>query len=319
MIFKNAYLPEGCLYETERNHFYIGSLAGLERAMREDAILEASAMLCDEARNLHIGLCAGAVGIIPQSEVLSLRPGESGKDIAVLTRVGKKVCFKITGIDDSVSPVRVLLSRRAAQEECRTAYTSCLSPGDLIPARVTHTEPFGAFCDIGCGLISLLPVDAISVSRISSPADRLHNGMEIRAAVRTVDPESGRIYLSMRELLGTWEENTALFAPGQTVAGVIRSVESYGIFIELTPNLAGLAEVRDRERDLASIGHIAAVYIKSINPERMKVKLALVDSYKGNVTVPPLHYYVPQSVHHLDRWVYSPAPCARVVETVFDA
>ena len=319
MIFKNAYLPEGCLYETERNHFYIGSLAGLERAMREDAILEASAMLCDEARNLHIGLCAGAVGIIPQSEVLSLRPGESGKDIAVLTRVGKKVCFKITGIDDSVSPVRVLLSRRAAQEECRTAYTSCLSPGDLIPARVTHTEPFGAFCDIGCGLISLLPVDAISVSRISSPADRLHNGMEIRAAVRTVDPESGRIYLSMRELLGTWEENTSLFTPGQTVAGVIRSVESHGIFIELTPNLAGLAEVRDRERDLASIGHIAAVYIKSINPERMKVKLALVDSYKGNVTVPPLHYYVPQSVHHLDRWVYSPASCARVVETVFDA
>lgn len=319
MIFKNAYLPEGCLYETERNHFYIGSLAGLERAMREDAILEASAMLCDEARNLHIGLCAGAVGIIPQSEVLSLRPGESGKDIAVLTRVGKKVCFKITGIDDSVSPVRVLLSRRAAQEECRTAYTSCLSPGDLISARVTHTEPFGAFCDIGCGLISLLPVDAISVSRISSPADRLHNGMEIRAAVRTVDPESGRIYLSMRELLGTWEENTSLFTPGQTVAGVIRSVESYGIFIELTPNLAGLAEVRDRERDLASIGHIAAVYIKSINPERMKVKLALVDSYKGNVTVPPLHYYVPQSVHHLDRWVYSPASCARVVETVFDA
>lgn len=319
MIFKNAYLPEGCLYETERNHFYIGSLAGLERAMREDAILEASAMLCDEARNLHIGLCAGAVGIIPQSEVLSLRPGESGKDIAVLTRVGKKVCFKITGIDDSVSPVRVLLSRRAAQEECRTAYTSCLSPGDLIPARVTHTEPFGAFCDIGCGLISLLPVDAISVSRISSPADRLHNGMEIRAAVRTVDPESGRIYLSMRELLGTWEENTSLFTPGQTVAGVIRSVESYGIFIELTPNLAGLAEVRDRERDLASIGHIAAVYIKSINPERMKVKLALVDSYKGNVTVPPLHYYVPQSVRHLDRWVYSPASCARVVETVFDA
>lgn len=319
MIFKNAYLPEGCLYETERNHFYIGSLAGLERAMREDAILEASAMLCDEARNLHIGLCAGAVGIIPQSEVLSLRPGESGKDIAVLTRVGKKVCFKITGIDDSVSPVRVLLSRRAAQEECRTAYTSCLSPGDLIAARVTHTEPFGAFCDIGCGLISLLPVDAISVSRISSPADRLHNGMEIRAAVRTVDPESGRIYLSMRELLGTWEENTSLFTPGQTVAGVIRSVESYGIFIELTPNLAGLAEVRDRERDLASIGHIAAVYIKSINPERMKVKLALVDSYKGNVTVPPLHYYVPQSVHHLDRWVYSPASCARVVETVFDA
>ena len=42
-------------------------------------------------------------------------------------------------------------------------------------------------------------------------------------------------------MLGTWAENAALFSPGQTVTGVVRSVEDYGIFVELTPNLAGLA------------------------------------------------------------------------------
>ncbi len=314
----NIYMPEGCLYETEKNRSYIGCLQGLERAMREQVILEAPALLCDEGRNLHVGLCVGTKAVIPREEVLSLLPGELGKDIAYLTRVGKKVCFKVTEIDDSVYPVSVKLSRRAAQEECRAAYIDRLEPGDLVHARVTHTESFGAFCDIGCGIVSLMPVDAISVSRISSPADRLRNGMQIQAVVRTKDAESGRIYLSMRELLGTWEENAGRFRAGQTVSGVIRSVESYGIFIELTPNLAGLAEVRDRETDLAAVGHIAAVYIKSINPERMKIKLALVDSYKGMTAASPLHYYISlPSVSHLDRWVYSPVDARRTVETVF--
>lgn len=62
--------------------------------------------------------------------------------------------------------------------------------------------------------------------------------------VRQVEP-NGRVALSHKELLGSWEENAALFSPGETVAGVIRSSESYGVFIELTPNLAGLAEPRD--------------------------------------------------------------------------
>lgn len=56
-----------------------------------------------------------------------------------------------------------------------------------------------------------------------------------------MDP-AGRVSLSHKELLGTWEENAALFSPGETVSATVRSVESYGIFVELTPNLAGLAE-----------------------------------------------------------------------------
>ena len=42
--------------------------------------------------------------------------------------------------------------------------------------------------------------------------------------------------------LGTWSENAACFAAGETVVGIVRSVEEYGVFIEIAPNLAGLAE-----------------------------------------------------------------------------
>ena len=66
-------------------------------------------------------------------------------------------------------------------------------------------------------------------------------GESIYAVVKAVEPE-GRVQLSHKELLGTWAQNAELYLPGETVAGVIRSVEDYGVFVELTPNLAGLAE-----------------------------------------------------------------------------
>ena len=125
----------------------------------------------------------------------------------------------------------------------------------------------------------------------------------------------------MRELLGTWEENAALFEAGQTVAGIIRSVEDYGVFIELAPNLAGLAEIREdnREKLAASIGERAAVYIKSIIPERMKIKLVLIDSYKGAVPPKEHRYFIDtQNVMHIDRWQYSPSVSSKLVETVFN-
>ena len=61
-------------------------------------------------------------------------------------------------------------------------------------------------------------------------------------------------------------QNAALFSVGETVRGVVRSIEPYGVFIELTPNLSGLAEPR---ADLHP-GMAVSVYIKSILPQRMK-------------------------------------------------
>jgi small subunit ribosomal protein S1 len=192
-------------------------------------------------------------------------------------------------------------------------------PGDIVCSRVTHLESFGAFVDIGCGIISLLTVDSISVSRFSHPKDRLYSGMVINTVIKSFDEEKGRIFVSMRELLGTWEENVARFSAGQTVAGIIRSVESYGVFVELAPNLAGLAELRDDIPDLRDGGgRLAAVYIKSIIPERMKIKLVLIDSYKGELCTPKFEYFIDcEKTLHIDRWRYSPPSCPKVIETLF--
>lgn len=305
--YENIYLPEGSLIDTEVNRTYTSSLKMLDCAMKRGKILEGTVSLCDcTSMNLYIDF-GFARGIIPKEEAQFSPDG--GKDIAVITRVGKAVCFKVLEIFPGDLPT-VILSRKAAQEECSKNYISELCPGDIIPAAVTHLDPFGAFVDIGCGIVSLMCIDCISVSRIFHPCDRLTVGERIYAAVKSIDKASGRIYMTLRELLGTWEENAARFLPGQTAAGIIRSVESYGIFVELTPNLAGLAEYREG----LSPGMHAAVYIKSIIREKMKIKLVIVDAGDPG---PVRQVYDYPDIDHIDYWRYSPDNCSKVIETSF--
>ena len=312
---QTTYAPEGARLHTQENIQSLSSLDDMRRAMREGVILEAVAARANGTGSLAVPM-GEVIGIMDKSEVQMTAPGESVKDIAVITRVGKPVCFKITEITEpKVGAPIVRISRRAAQEECVRGFLINLTPGDIIPAKVTHLERFGAFVDVGCGIVSLLSIDCISVSRISHPSDRMNVGSEIDVVVREIErAEDGtptRLYVTHRELLGTWAENAALFEVGQTVTGIVRSVESYGIFVELTPNLAGLAEYRDD----VSVGQCAAVYIKSIIPERMKVKLVIVDAYRGiPAAVMPPH----TDVRHIDRWRYSPPECAKVVESIFE-
>ena len=307
-------MPEGSLISTLKNREYTSSLEGLEAARERGVILEAGVMLCDHNFNLHIDISPGIRAIMPREEVQYVKEGEEIKDIAVLTRVGKSVCFKVKGFERSATgDIIAILSRRAAQMECMSNYISTLVPGDIIPTKITHLESFGAFVDIGCGITSLLSIDSISVSRISHPSVRLSVGDMIYTVVKSID-RGGRIYVSERELLGSWSENASLFNEGQTVKGVIRSVESYGIFIELRPNLAGLAEYRD---DVYP-GQSAAVYIKSIIPEKMKIKLIIIDSHDSDEYPEQLEYFIDtDSVTHIDSWQYSPPNCKKVIESVF--
>ena len=310
----NKYKPEGSRITTLQNREYISSLAGLEKALEKQVILEAPAILCDHNFNLHVSLGGGVYGIIPRSECEFLRDNEQIKDIAILTRVGKPVCFKVTGFkrDEDGNTVAVL-SRRCAQRECVLNYISALLPGDIIPVRVTHLENFGAFVDIGCGIVSLLSIDCISVSRISHPSARLGVGDSMFAVVKNID-ERGRVYVSERELLGSWEENVSKFSEGQTVRGIVRSVENYGIFVELTPNLAGLAEYKENVYPEQT----AAVYIKSIIPDKMKVKLIIIDTVDEPLYKQPLEYFIdPETTSHIDLWTYSPTGCKKIIESEF--
>ncbi len=308
---QDRFMPEGYLLDTNENREACRTLASLEYAYMQGTTIEGTVTKCDTDKNLTVKL-GSFTGIIPKNEVVLVADDEEVRDIAVITRVGKAVAVKITEIvRQEDGTVTLMLSRRLAQKECRDLFISRLLPGDIIDARVTHIEPFGAFCDVGCGIVSLLSVDAISVSRITGPKDRLFVGQYIKVIVRTPMDDQGRITLSHKELLGTWQENASRFAPGETAAGVIRSIEPYGIFVELAPNLAGLAELRED----VHVGQFAAVYIKSIIPEKMKIKLVIVDTQGDTQCADSPDYFISEG--HIDYWRYSPDESQKVIETDF--
>ncbi len=308
------FYPEGCLINTAENKNSLKSISSLQEAMIQGKILEARAVVCDNEHNLIVDLPC-AKGIIPRLEgAIGIDDG-STRDIALISKVSKPVCFRVMNIskDENGQPV-AFLSRRSVQQSCIDNYISTLKSGDIIPAKVTHLEQFGCFVDIGCGIPSLIPIDAISVSRISHPSDRFTVGQNINVVVKSSDctgNSQARVWLSHKELLGTWEENASLFNTGETVAGVVRSVEDYGVFIELAPNLAGLAEPKDN----VQTGQSASVYIKALIPEKMKVKLIIVDVFNSECPAKNFKYFIDKG--HMDYWKYTTNNADKVIETVF--
>ena len=305
---QGPYLPEGFRLHTPENR-WVNTPAAMDQAAEEEQILEGIVTRCDCAHNLVVD-CNGITGLIPRSEAaLGLSSGRT-REIALLSRVGKPVCFQVIGEGDG----QYLFSRARVQQKALNYLMENLLSGDVICARVTHLEPFGAFVDIGCGLTSLVGIEHISVSRIAHPAERFYPGQWIHVAVRGVDPSMGRVHLTHRELLGTWLENARRFSPGETVSGVVRGNEDYGVFVELSPNLSGLAE---RKEGVAS-GDGVSVYIKSILPEKMKIKLILIDKLEKtpSTLIRPEDYQITQG--RLQHFLYSPpGKEGRLTETVF--
>ncbi len=301
----DMYLPEGELRKCP---------ADMNEALvyKENGdIAEALCVMCTGDHDLIVDL-GSFRGIIPRCEgAIGIDDG-STRDIALISRVNKPVQFRIIGEDTDENGRRyAVLSRRLAQEECIKNYISHLECGDIIPAKVTHMEQFGAFVDIGCGFSSLIPIDLISVSRISHPTDRFYVGQNIICVVKSTD--DNRITLSHKELLGTWQENADMFNTGETVTGIVRSIESYGIFVELKPNLAGLAELKP---DI-HVGEKVSVYIKAIIPDKMKIKLIIVDKFENPIKERPsgIDYFIVSG--SLKSWKYSTEKSEKYIVTDF--
>ena len=100
-------------------------------------------------------------------------------------------------------------------------------------------------------------------------------------------------------------ENASRFAPGDTVQGVIRSIRDYGAFVELTPNLSGLADVKEGTAE----GDRVSVFIRSIRPERMKIKLQIIQRLPPRLAPTPPRYQITDG--RLERWGYSPPGCEK--------
>lgn len=157
--------------------------------------------------------------------------------------------------------------------ELNKNFYSKVKAGQILQGKIKSIQPYGVFVELQKDIVGLLHIENISVGRIRHPAERFKVGQSIKVIVKKIDFDTGRIILSHKELLGTWEENIKNFAEGEVVKGIVRDKEKNGIFVELMPNLIGLAEYKFG----VSYGDEVEVKIKKILQERHKIKLVILD------------------------------------------
>ena len=262
------FLPEGW-----NNEITKVDKTNIEQYIQNREILQGLVKDCDDNYNLHINFENGLNGIIPREEVEGINIQENGlpKENLCTGKVQKFVQFKVKDIDNQN---RLILSRKQVQQEVLNYIKNDLKVGQKVTGIVKNIKPYGAFIEIGGGIVGLAHIEDLSVARIKTPYERVKIGQKLEVVVKSIDREQGKVILSYKEILGSWEENAQKFAPGIKVRGKVRETEKNknGIFIELTPNLVGMAEYEEG----LEYGQDVEVYIKKIDIDKKKVKLLIV-------------------------------------------
>jgi small subunit ribosomal protein S1 len=145
---------------------------------------------------------------------------------------------------------RLVLSRRAVIEkqaaDARVEMLETLEVGETVDGIVRSVRDFGAFIDIGNGVEGLVHVSQLSWERVSDPKDLLQSGQQVKAVVKKVDRETGKIGLSIRDLVESpWSRADAKYPMGSTVRGTVSRIADFGAFVKLEPGVEGLIHVSE--------------------------------------------------------------------------
>lgn len=245
----------------------------LNTAYKTGEIMNGMVTRCDSNYNLYVDLENNIKGIIPREEVEAINIDETGfpKPSICVSKVNKIVQFKVKDIKEEDV---FILSRKLVGKQALSWVENDLTQGMILKGIVRNIQPYGVFVEIGGGVVGLLHIEDISVARIKTPLERFKIGQKINVMVKYIDKSNKRVVLTYKELLGTWEENIQGFNVGDTVVGIAREEEKYknGIFVELKPNLVGLADYKENIK----YGQKVNVNIRKIIPEKKKVKLVFV-------------------------------------------
>ncbi len=249
------------------------SIEQLEKIKKEQQVIDMYVDEVDESLNM-IGVVGSDIkAIIPRDEASSI-VGEDGlvEEKHIINKKGKilHTCIKdILKIDDRVE---LILSKKMLELKVRRWMYMHLKEGMKLKGVVVSTTEYAAFVDVGGGVTGILKIQDMTDLVLQHTSDMFKPGQRIEVVVKKYDRDTGRIELSYKELLGTFEENVKKFKEGDIVEGIIRNRIKSGVFVELKPNLVGLAE----HVNGIEYGQKVLVSIKRINVEKKKIKLIII-------------------------------------------
>jgi 30S ribosomal protein S1 len=199
--------------------------------------------------------------------------------------------LKITEIDPNKN--RLILSRKdLIEEEREEAFESVanqLVVGDTIEGKVSRLTGFGAFINVG-GVDGLVHISEISYKHIDKPSDVLKVGQEVKVKVIGIDDDRRRISLSIKQTLPSpFEEATSELHEGDVIDGEVKSLTSFGAFIEVASGIQGLVHVSEisnkrveKPSDFLKVGQTVKVKVLGIDPSDKRISLSIKQTESDN-------------------------------------
>ena len=119
--------------------------------------------------------------------------------------------------------------------------------GSKIKGKVVVIADYGAFVEVDEGIEGLVHVSEMSWStHLRSAQDFVNVGDEIEAVVLTLDRESRKMSLGIKQLTqDPWTDITKKFPIGSKHTGSVRNFTNFGVFIELEEGIDGLIYISD--------------------------------------------------------------------------
>jgi len=219
----------------------------------------------------------GLEGFVPASHLKETPRTRDPLDraSALSRRIGESLTLCLIEVDEVQN--RLVFSERAVASgaDSSSALLRSLRPGDVCHGRILNLTSFGAFVDLG-GVEGLIHVSEISWDRLGHPADLLHSGDEVQVQVLGVNPEEGRVALSMKRLRpNPWADVESRYRVGQIVEGIVTNVTGFGAFVRLEEGLEGLVHVSELAE--GSLMHPRNVVHEG---DRVRVRVLSIDTHK---------------------------------------
>ena len=197
---------------------------------------------------------------------------------------GQTLAFEIVEIEPSEN--RLILSRKnlvAAEKAAkRAAVFEAIQEGSVVTGKVARLTNFGAFIDLG-GVDGLVHISQISHEHVAKASDKLKVGEEVQAKVISVDSESGRVSLSIKDTLaGPWDNIEERAAVSSVLDGLVKRLTTFGAFVELFPGVEGLVHISQiahqhiaTPHEVLKEGQEVQVKVLEVHPEQQRISLSI--------------------------------------------
>ena len=218
----------------------------------------------------------GAEAFLPASQAV-LRESEG---------TGQTLEFKILKINRIRK--NVVLSRKSAlyhkKEAERKKVIASLEKGMIVKGLVKNITDFGAFIDIGGGMIGLLHIADMSWGRVNHPSEIVAIGDEVEVMVLDFKKDEMRVSLGIRQRTkDPWEDIETKYPKATRVTGKVVNLAPYGAFIELEKGIEGLAHISELSwtkrysspGELLAIGDRVEVMVLDIDRASRKISLGI--------------------------------------------